>query len=747
MNKIKKNNKKQVEKSLSLIEIFILLAGFIAISYFIGDEFRLVGAFGGDSAPATGINPVQVLNRPAVPCVDYMAAECLTPKAIPDPIPTPTTPVDPVVEFDIFPGSPGDLPPVFSHLNFALSSILVAAAVGTVLGLATRWILQWLGVDEELAIDLGLTVAISYAVTVALQSTVFATSIGTWGSLATLGGSTTFLGGFFANTIWLSGPAAIAVLVAVALYFLLFYQETKYVIVQYTCTNWEPPLGSSASCNKCNNGPLPCTKYKCESLGSKCELVNPDDEADKYCTYNDRLDAVPAAISSNDKVLLDDFDYVPNTKVTLDGRGDMTVGVTINYTGEDSDGTGCIPTYKLFTYGISLDKLATCKVDTVMKNNYSEMRFPLSNGKTLFNHTIYSYYENASVEVGSGWIVQRSGENYELHVRCNSTSNIQNVATFAFKYCIQKESVKTPTKFVEVNPLNNSAVKQGQDTKNISLFVSKPSECRWSRNSEDNFDTMINNFSCAQTQTARGVNIVYPCQTTLNGIVDETQNMFYFSCKTYPGKDESQRRVNEQPYAYSLVGTKGLIIEDISPDEEELIKGSTINVNTTIVVKTAGGFDNGKAVCALRNTANAADTLSTFDVTNSYEHLKKLWLTQGDYNYYVECCDVGLNCDNRTIDFEVESDISAPKIIRIGSELASGKQLKIITNEEAECAYGITSCSYELDEGIKFTTEDSLTHFTEWDTDNTLYVKCKDKFPNRPDYDECTAIIRPFSLS
>jgi hypothetical protein len=750
----KKTKQNHAEKPLSLIEIFILLAGFLAVAYFIGDEFRLVSAC--PDCPATGVNPVQVLGHPAVPCVDYMAAECLIKKAPVPEAPVPPAQVNPAV---VNPGlelggeqlaadAAQDATMqaarlAAAKLNYALSSIGIALVVGTALGFATYGMFLLFGVDAKLARELGWVVGIGYVGAVAVQSIALGSTF-TFATVSLTGVTT----GFFANAIILSGPAVAVAAVLALLYWIFIYRDERYVAVVYTCSAWEPPSGGT-NCRSCNNGPLPCTEYKCKSLGSTCELLNPTDPEDKYCDENNRLDIVPAAISSNAEVLLNGFNYTPSS-ATLWGNGtDSTIGVTINYTGEGADGTGCIPTYKLFTYGITLDKPARCKVDTSIKSNYSDMRFKLSEGKSKYNHTIFSYYENASVEVGSGWVVQRSGERYELHVRCNSTSGRENLGTFVFKYCIQPESNRLAPRVVEASPANNTPVKKGQDTKNISLYVDKPSECRWSRNSQDSFDDMAitgTNMSCSTVQTVRGVNIVYKCDTSLNGLVDETNNMYYFSCKSFPGREESLRKTNEQPYVYSLIGTKGLIIEEVSPDERELVRGSTINVNTTINVRTAGGFDNGKAICVLKSDEETLTDLVKFDQTGGYDHTKKLWIPQGNYNYYIECCDAGLNCDNRTINFEVESDISSPKIIRIGSELASGKQLKIITNEKAECVYGITSCSYKLDEGVKFTTEDSLTHFTEWDTDNNIYVKCKDEFTNQPAYDECTAIIRPFSL-
>ena len=130
----------------------------------------------------------------------------------------------------------------------------------------------------------------------------------------------------------------------------------------------------------------------------------------------------------------------------------------------------------------------------------------------------------------------------------------------------------------------------------------------------------------------------------------------------------------------------------------------------------------------------------------NYQHQQNLSLTEGSYSYSIMCCDAGSNCDEETIDFSVDSDMESPTIVRIGSDAAETSQLKLTTNEEAQCVYSITSCTYNFADGVAFTTSDSLEHYTEWDTGKDFYVKCKDQFGNQPDYDSCSVIVRPFNI-
>jgi len=89
-----------------------------------------------------------------------------------------------------------------------------------------------------------------------------------------------------------------------------------------------------------------------------------------------------------------------------------------------------VPYYKPLTYGISLDKLGRCKADTIRTDNYSSMKYSLSDDTADYNHSITAYFVNSSIEYSMNSIILRSGEEYETHIRCNSTSGAANSATF-----------------------------------------------------------------------------------------------------------------------------------------------------------------------------------------------------------------------------------------------------------------------------------------------------------------------------
>ena len=75
--------------------------------------------------------------------------------------------------------------------------------------------------------------------------------------------------------------------------------------------------------------------------------------------------------------------------------------------------------------------------------------------------------------------------------------------------------------------------------------------------------------------------------------------------------------------------------------------------------------------------------------------------------------------------------------------------LKIITDEESTCVYSIKSCSYDFDDAYvsnNMPYDNSTEHSTEWRTDITYYIKCKDIYGNMPSYSSCTMIVHAYDI-
>lgn len=751
MNNLIKKDKKAQEKIVALTQVFILLTSLIAVSYLIGSEFKFVsGADDKVTAPSkettkapsdatstststdstalstSGSTKDLFINGVVPPVISSLFGMINLGKT------PPNVPIPDLSGADTKPSVTSNVWPVVGKIfeGAVIGATIAAIAGGLAYGLSDgnarfAWNIGWWTLGTYTGINTILSVLIGTGVIPA--------------------------GNFFASSFSILGlsvsiPALIGAGVAI-IGVLIFYRDERTIIVQYTCAKWEAPSGGEGNCEKCNNNAnLPCTKYKCESLGASCVLLN-EGKGNERCAFIDRNDPSPPSISANEMFLQDNFTYEPRTATLPSNTAQgSSVGVKIKYTGEGADVNGCIPYYKTLKYGISLDKLGRCKADTVRTDNYSSMKYSLSDDTADYNHSITTYFFNSTIEYSLGSIILRSGGEYETHIRCNSSSGAANLATFFFKYCVQNEPDTSAPLIKFKNPETGTPIRKGETSKNITLYIDKPSECKWDRTAFSDINQMANSMTCQSNPTSiDGVNLVYECRTTLTGLLDEQENKYYFLCKSYPNKNESERYANSQAIEYTLIGTKDLVIQELTPKQDSLIRGSTQFVNVSVDVTTFGGYDNGKALCSLKNANDEGDNYQLFATTNSNTHKQMLWLESGSYSYNINCCDAGLNCDEKTIDFEVESDFLAPLVVRISNELKGTNQLKLTTNEKAECVYSITDCTYNFAEGNKFTSEDQINHFAEWNTDNTFYVKCRDEFTNQPLTDQCSVIVRPFN--
>jgi hypothetical protein len=498
---------------------------------------------------------------------------------------------------------------------------------------------------------------------------------------------------------------------------------------------WQPKSGGQY-CDECNK-PLfgtdiiQCSKYRCESLGSGCRIVDVGEE-EEMCYWENKNDVIAPEIVAWDDVLSEGFRYNPNIAKSqyIDG------GVTIEYTGPNADSEGCIPPYQRFAFGVTLDKIGYCKIDSNRTATYDNMKNPLSLGYPDYNHTILMALEGAINEDGD---LEQPNKDIELYVKCESTSGYSNDRAFVFKYCVQDELDTTAPRIMNTEPQTKSPIKQGATEQIVKIYVDKPSTCKWSYNDES-YEAMQNTMSGNDVIGRYGY---YEYVTTFTGLKDLTENKFYIKCESYPllegTEKESQRTAMEQSYQFILIGTKGLAIDSVKPSNET-IKDSTDNVKVTVSVRTSQGYKDGESYCSIKEFGASASVPFFSDLEPTYQHTQPLDLISGDYTYEITCCDIGLNCDSETIEFSVETDFEAPMVVRAYNE---GNSLKLITNEKSECVYDTTSCSYSFEDGIAISSSDDKEHTLDWDTEKTFFIKCKDEFDGQPSAGDCTIIVRP----
>ena len=94
----------------------------------------------------------------------------------------------------------------------------------------------------------------------------------------------------------LINPVLIYIAIAIiAIILILGIGKTKEVKVNFTCLPWQAPTGGD-NCEVCNKDPLKtCTKYRCDSLGQACTLLN--ENTDNPTCQSIQFETIPPVIS------------------------------------------------------------------------------------------------------------------------------------------------------------------------------------------------------------------------------------------------------------------------------------------------------------------------------------------------------------------------------------------------------------------------------------------------------------------
>lgn len=528
------------------------------------------------------------------------------------------------------------------------------------------------------------------------------------------------------------GKAIPLAIVTFAVTYALFYKKEQTKVASFECVPWQPPQGGS-DCSECGQGELPCSEYQCRSLGQSCELLNSEQEGEAVCVNVAQGDTSYPTIQAWNKPLIEGYTYRPAELVTPDPNDRGVEVLRVNENGNLID-EGKVPPFTPLSVGVTLDEPAKCKIDNTRKQSFGDMNFLLSNGLYKQNH---SYALNIPGPNSTAGIeIDVSGEQ-ELFVRCEDANGNSNPATFVFKFEVDDGPDETPPLIVGTDLANNMPVASGVTSTTMDVHINEPvQECRWSHT-----DQSLNNMEeenildCSEGDEVIDMNNqgLFKCEANLTGIKNNFENKFYFRCR------DNSDNVMTESHEFTLRGTQSLAISSASPNETT-IKDSTDSIKVTLQTQTSAGANEGQATCYYKESNDNEENYVEFLNTDSFEHSQNLWLSEGSYDYDIRCVDAGGNADSTSITFSVESDNEAPSVTRAYHEEDS---LKIVTDETAECVYDIVDCNYPFEDGISMTTVNDITHFTDWSTDSNFYIKCRDRFGNLPNPDQCSITVRP----
>ncbi len=539
--------------------------------------------------------------------------------------------------------------------------------------------------------------------------------------------ATTGFGGVLESVGFYSYPALWAIGIAAVVYIAIYREETQKVI-NFQCLPYEAPVGGR-NCEECNGDPMrPCSEYRCRALGQACELVNAG-TSDEKCVWVNPNDATSPTITPSEDALTENHRYTNHeTRPT-------SLGTKIVY---NNNANGCLQAFTPLSFGITTNEPAQCKIDIDHKDTFDEMQF-FFGGTNLFlyNHTqTFSLPSPEALNAEAPELL--TDGKYDFFVRCRDKNGNENVDEYAIQLCVDPSPDTTAPVIVDTSIPSDSYVKFGAQSVPVSFYVNEPATCKWSTQDKE-YSVMENTMNCATTLKQVNARELYTCQTNFTGIVDRQTNNYFIRCKDQPSKPEEDRNVNVVSYKYNLKGSQPLNIIFTSPNGT--VTGNSNTVPVELKVTTDDGANEGVSICSFSSSGLPDSYVLMFE-TDAVEHTQRLDLPTGNYNYHFRCVDYGGNTAEAETGFTVIVDTFAPLVTRAYRD-SSQDALKIVTNEDAECAYSLNSCNFNFDEGIEMlylSASNKKSHYSEWKPNVAYYIKCRDVFNNEPGPNTCSLV-------
>jgi len=351
-----------------------------------------------------------------------------------------------------------------------------------------------------------------------------------------------------------------------------------------------------------------------------------------------------------------------------------------------------------------------------------------------YNHTENFVLPNAA-DLQNASFVLENGKDLDFFVRCKDRNGNYNSAEYAVEFCIDPSPDTTPPRVEATSITNEGCVAEEQTSANVDFYVNEPTTCKWDT-VDQSYSLMANEMTCSNQLYQLNALQLYTCSAELEGIARDGTD-FFIRCKDQPSSEPEERNEMVESYKFSLRGSTALEIVQVKPNGT--VFGGINPMPVELYVETMFGCDDGRSVCFYSLTEDLNDFISFFDTNNDDGiNTQPQSVTDGDHEYFVRCVDSGGNLAEETIAFTAEIDENAPSIARIYEE---GGMLKIVTVRDSECVYTLDSCLFNFEEGTNMPYANSTTHVTEWNKENTYYIKCRDEFLN-VDAD-CSAIVRP----
>lgn len=496
--------------------------------------------------------------------------------------------------------------------------------------------------------------------------------------------------------------------------------DVEQKVVQFRCLPWTQPYGGQ-NCEKCDDKVaegIPCSKYRCQSLGAACELVN-EGTGREACLWIDRTDAIP-----------------PTVTLEMLSPGYKLEQQEIQAELKTTEGS-CIESMSGDVMNVKTNEYASCKWD-YYDNLYDDMRNSFAEGLDI-NHNFSLSFPNKAALV---WelnltqtqllnesiqsILENFTENLQLFIKCKDKNGNERMKIV--RTCIS-ETDSRESKLLFSTPRQDGYFPYNKTEIPLTLFLNEPADCRYSYN-EKAYGEMDKNFSCKKG-LAEVTRLGWMCNTTIK---NENNRTYYVRCLDQPWK-QNERNANTKSFVFNLKESSSqLQISSIEPNTT--VMAGTEPTTVTLKAVTSGGA-NGKAFCKYSFDANSSvynfftstgNTIHTSIFDQSYE---------GYYKARVQCTDEAGNSASKETSYEVQIDRSSSAITRVYKNQGS---LYIHTEENSECKYSFLGCQFNWTNASSFSGLEK-EHSASWDVNHIYYVKCKDIWDNYPL--GCSIIIKP----
>ncbi|MFH1326726.1 MAG: hypothetical protein ABIH59_01200 [archaeon] len=453
----------------------------------------------------------------------------------------------------------------------------------------------------------------------------------------------------------------------------------------FTCLPWKPVTGGD-DCEKCNEDPdKACNDYRCESLGTACQLeTNVYDSERPFC-YDMFSDDEEAPTVTFERVTPGTFTTSKNT-------------ITIKPTGDN-----CYVEYTKVNLTMETNEYSECRWDYENKPIFEDMEnFILEENLWSTTHTI----ENFKI------IKRESGE--DIYIRCADRKGNFKSSSTKISFCVRPIPDTFEPVLERFIPADGSYLPVGARNSTIKLYLNEPAQCKFDLEPNTKYENMSYYMLCnVESLDSQD----YHCISQLNITSNTTKT--YFRC------NDSVGNINLVDKEYALYITRNpLEIISVSPTNGTLIdRPVSSGYPFYLEATTLGGVDRGVSICNFKFVEQG--WLDFFLETNSTKHKYTFTsLPEGNHTIEIFCRDRVGNTAKQVVEFSSDLDEEPPIIVRAYRD---GGYLKIITDEEAICYHSPVGCGFNLEDGTEMSSSYTTGHIVDWNPRTTYYIKCKDE--------------------